>query len=52
VETHPKENRRPFIQTTFGLALFPPRGLFPETLTQTSSLTEELTAKFDIVMGR
>jgi len=53
VETHPKENRRPFIQTmTFGSALFKTRSLFAETLTQTTSRTEELTAKFDIVMGR
>ena len=53
METHPKENRRRFIQTlTFGSALFTTRSLFAETLTQTTSRTEELTAKFDIVMGR
>ena len=53
METHPKENRRRFIQTmTLGAALFTTRGLFAETLTQTTSRTEELTAKFDIVMGR
>ena len=41
METHPKENRRRFIQTmTFGSALFTTRGLFAETLTQTASLTE------------
>ena len=53
METHPKDHRRRFIQTmTFGSALFTKRALFAETLTQTASLTEELTAKFDIVMGR
>jgi hypothetical protein len=53
VETHPKENRRRFIQAmTFGSALFTTRRLFAETFTQTTSLTEELTGKFDIVMGR
>ena len=51
METHPKENRRRFIQAmTFGSALFTTRRLFSET--QTTSRTEELTAKFDIVMGR
>ena len=53
METHPKENRRRFIQAlTLGSALFTTRRLFAETLTQTTSRTEELTAKFDIVMGR
>ena len=53
METHPKENRRRFIQAlTFGSALFTTRRLFAETLTQTTSRTEELTAMFDIVIGR
>ena len=37
METHPKENRRRFIQTmTFGSALFTTRGFFAETLTHTT----------------
>ena len=52
METHPKENRRRFIQTlTFGSALFTTRSLFADTLTQTTSRIGGLTAKFDIVMG-